>query len=104
MISYIVIIAIYIVLSVLGFKLYFFLQNKNLDTKSKLKKVVASYTLFILFIFIEIPFAIFFPAWLNAKLNVFNQSSNYTMYLLLFGTLVLCFSIWYARNDRPKLF
>ena len=94
----------YIALCMLGFKLYFFLQQKNLHTRDKFKKGIASYALFILFICIEIPFAIFFPVWLNTRLNVLEKSSESTMYLLIFGVVVLSLSIWNARKDRPKGF
>lgn len=95
---------LYIALCIFGFKLYFFLQRKNLNTRDKLKKSIASYALFILFICIEIPFAIFFPAWLNTQLNVLEKSSESTMYLLIFGVAVLSLSIWNARKDRPENF
>lgn len=94
----------HIILCVLGFKLYYFLQRKNLHTRDKLKKCIVSYALFILFIGIEIPFAIFFPAWLNVKLNVFDKSPESTMYLLIFGVAVLILSIWNTRKERPKNF
>lgn len=104
MIYFVVLGIIYIALCIFGFKLYFFLQRKNLNTRGEFKKVVVSYVLFILFVCIEIPFAIFFPAWLNAKLNVLSKSSESIMYLLLFGVIVLGFSLWNARKDRPKSF
>lgn len=102
MIYFITLGIVYIALCILGFKLYFFLQQKNLNTRGKLKKGIASYALFMLFICIEIPFAIFFPAWLNARLNVLDKNSESTMYLILFGVVVLSLSIWNARKDRPK--
>ncbi|HCD12483.1 MAG: hypothetical protein JG763_911 [Shewanella sp.] len=104
MIYFLIFGVMYIALCMLGFKLYFFLQQKNLNTRDKLKKGIVSYVLFILFICIEIPFTIFFPVWLNTKLNVIKENSESTMYLLIFGVVVLGLSIWHARKDRPKGF
>jgi hypothetical protein len=104
MIYFVIFGVMYIALCILGFKLYFFLQQKNLHTRDKLKKGIVSYALFILFICIEIPFAIFFPAWLSTRLNVLDKSSESTLYLLILGVIVLSLSIWKARKDRPEDF
>ena len=98
-------ILIYIILCVSGVKVYFHLQNRNkTKVQSTFKEHSFSYLLFVLFIFLEIPFAIFFPAWLSEKLAVVERTSESTMYFLLLGCLVLAFSIWKGRKFRPKYF
>lgn len=94
----------YIFVCIFGVKYYFYLQKQNLRTTSKFKKNIVSYALFALFVCIEIQFAIFFPTWLNSKLMTFEKSSDSTMYLLLFGCLILGLSVWKARKERPSEF
>jgi len=105
MISFIFLIPVYVFFCISGFKIYFYLQNKNMkQTQNKLKRGIATYGLFACFILLEIPFAIFFPTWLSEKLNIVERTSETTMYFLLFGCLVLAFSIWNGRKSRPKGF
>jgi hypothetical protein len=105
MIEFSILIFIYIGICIGGFKLYFYLQGKNMDhANNRLRKWIVTYFLFAFFILLEIPFAIFFPFWLNNKLMVVEQSTNSSMYLLLSGCLVLAIALWYGRKSRPKGF
>lgn len=102
MVSFVFLMPVYVFLCISGFKLYFHLQIKNTNqTQNKLKKVIITYGLFACFILLEIPFAIFFPTWLSEKLDIVELTSETRIYFLLFGCLVLAFSIWSGRKSRP---
>ena len=103
--AFIIIILTYVFLCVKGVDSYFYLQSKNMSqTHNKLKKNIVTYLLFVLFVLLEIPFAIFFPVWLSEKLMVVEGNSEMRIIFLLFGCLVLGFSIWKGRNSKPKYF
>ncbi len=103
MIIFLILMLVYIALCIGGFKGYFYLQNINDRQKSnRFLKVCYSYVLFAIFICLEIPFALFFPAWLSEKL--IEGASESTIYFLLFGCFVLGMSIWKGRSYRPKNF
>lgn len=105
MISFLILMSIYIALCIVGFKGYFYLQCKVKSLKSNnLSKAIYSYTLFIVFICVEIPFAIFFPAWINSKLMMLDENTATTASMLLFGCFVLAISIWKGKSYRPNDF
>ncbi|WP_419148870.1 hypothetical protein [Pseudoalteromonas 'SMAR'] len=102
MLLFTAIIILYISTCISLFKLYFFLQKKNQQSSSAIS-VIASYLLFACFIIIAVPFAIFFPAWINVKLGAISGPESSTM-LILFGCVVLAMSIWQGRKSRPTHF
>ena len=105
MIEFSILIFIYISICIGGFKLYFYLQEKNMNhANGRLRKWIFTYCLSACFILLEIPFAIFFPFWLNNKLMIIEKSTNSSMYLLLSGCLVLAIALWFGRKSRPKGF
>lgn len=105
MILYALLTVLYAVTCVIGFKLYFYLQGRNMaQSYNRLNKGIVTYLLFLVFILLEIPFTIFFPFWLNSKLIVFETSKTSLMYLLLFGCFILAVALWFGRKSRPKGF
>lgn len=85
--------------------MYFFFQDRNSKRATNtLNKNVIDYALFAGFICLQIPFSIFFPAWLSEKLEVVERTSDNTMYFLLFGCVVLAISMWIGWKSRPKAF
>lgn len=105
MIIFLILILAYITLCIAGFRGYFYLQEINQSYKAnKVLKVFYSYVLFAVFICIEIPFALFFPAWLSAELMIWDEVAESTVYFLIFGCLVLGISIWKGKKYRPKNF
>jgi len=98
---FVALIFLYILISIGAFRLYFHLQSLNQKRKSDfLIKTINSYLLFACFICLEIPFAIFFPAWLSEKLQVVARTSDTTMFSLIFGCIVLAISIWKGRISK----
>ena len=99
-----VLIIIYIFVSYLAIHFYFHLQSRLISIKNVPIKTLYIYVLFFLFILVEIPFVFFFPAWLSEKLEVFERTPETTMFLVLFGAIVLAGSIWKGRSSRPSNF
>jgi hypothetical protein len=90
---------VYVFLCMFGFKLYFHLRSRTISKNySKFKKDILSYLLSTCFIVLEIPFAIFFPAWLGEELMIVERTSESSMYFLLFGCLVLAIALWNSRK------
>ena len=102
MILFVSLILIYTIVCIFGVRLYFYCHSTIKEVRKGVSSILLSYLLFFIFVLIEIPFAIFFPAWLSAKLTIFEHSPNSTMFLLLFGVTVLALSIWKGRAHRPK--
>lgn len=101
---FITLIIIYMLVSYFGVRIYFCFQNGLKDKKNSLSKLVFTYLIFFLFILVEIPFVIFFPAWISEKLDVFERTSETTMFLILFGVVVLIGAIWKGRASRANNF
>lgn len=98
-------IAVYIAICIWGFKWYFHFQSLVRASKSSgFMRGVYSFILFIIFICIEIPFAIFFPAWVNSRLMIFEENTGTTAFMLLFGCLILAISLWKGKAYRPHDF
>jgi hypothetical protein len=58
---------------------------------------------FLAFVVIEIPFAIFFPAWLAEKLSIFAPGSFSTGGLILLGAATLAAATWKGfRSDEAR--
>lgn len=105
MLILVALIILYILICIGAFRLYFYLQYLNQQKRSdSLMKNINSYLLFACFICLEIPFAIFFPAWLSEKLHVFERTPNTTMYFLIFGCVVLATAIWKGRIAKKNTF
>ncbi|MDN7134968.1 hypothetical protein J6J28_04405 [Pseudidiomarina sp. 1ASP75-5] len=100
---YLILIAGYMLVCIAAVRAYFYCQNKLKSYKDSLPLTLLSYMFFFVFILIEIPFAIFFPAWLSERFSVIERTSNNTMLLLLFGVFTLAFSIWQGRSAHCNL-
>ncbi len=87
----------------LGVRLYFFLGIwvGNHITGSAYK-IIYRYLLFGIFVVLEIPFAIFFPAWAFNKFKIVEYTPTTTMSFILFGCLVLSISVWKGNVYRKK--
>ena len=72
--------------------------------KRKTLRVLLEYGVFVLFILIEIPFSIFFPAWISEKLAVIERTPNTTASLIVFGCVVLAFSVWLGNRAEARRF
>ena len=104
MVFFIVLIFLYILICIGAVRLYFNLQSLNQKSRrNSLYKNINSYLLFACFVCLEIPFAIFFPAWLSEKLQVVERTSDTTMYFLLFGCLVLAVATWKGRIAKKDI-
>lgn len=100
-----VIVAFYIMACIWGFKWYFYVQNLVKVSKFRVfLKNICNFMLFIIFICIEVPFAIFFPAWVNAKLMIIDENAGTTSSMLLFGCFVLIISVWKGKAYHPNNF
>lgn len=95
----------YVILCIVGVRGYFYLQKRNIEkVGSGFRQIIYSYLLFAIFICLEIPFAIFFPMWLNEKLTVVDRTSQTTMCFLLLGCLTLALATWKGRASKPEGF
>lgn len=105
MILYMILMLFYVAICIGGFKFYFYLQEKNkAHSYGRLAKGSVSYLYFAILIFAEIPFAIFFPFWLNTKLKVFESGQMTSVTLLLIGCAILGGALWFGKKYRPNDF
>lgn len=99
-------IVVYILICYWGVRIYFSSvakAHKGID--SPITRNLVIYALFFAFIAIELPVAIFFPAWLSEKLMVFKRTSEITAILLAFGSCVLIGAVWKGwRSDDGRMF
>lgn len=58
------------------------------------------YFFLLVFLAIELPFAVFFPFWFNEQLVVFVSSPEITGNLIIFGSIVLGGSGWAALRSK----
>lgn len=74
----------------------------KIKSRNKLLRLIGEYAFFFVFIFIEIPFAFFFPVWVNDKLIVIKSDSFTTMLFIIFGAIVLVISLslGYRRSKK----
>ena len=77
-------------------------EKLKLVNRLTLINLCGQYIWFLLFIVTYIPFSIFFPAWLNAKLNIVQESQNMTTVFILSGCLTLAITMWlgYKKSKR----
>lgn len=103
LIIFFVAIITYMAICYLGARLYFsFVVNTHQKTWSKLTKGSVLAILFLGFIIIEIPFSIFFPAWVSAKLGIMvdEQGREFTSAFIGFGCFVLLSTLWMAWRSK----
>lgn len=99
MLGFIIAILVYVILCLIGVRVYFFLMSKNkIKLKNSVTQIICSYILFGTFVITVIPFAVFFPAWISEKLMVIERTSASTITLILFGCFVLALSLWKGKN------
>jgi len=86
---------LYIVACYLGIRGYFagagYLHQR---LHNKAIRSVLLYPWFLAFVVVEVPFGIFFPAWLSEKWSVFPRTPGTTTGLLLFGSCCLALAAW----------
>jgi hypothetical protein len=82
--------------------------HKHIADKIKLVKrrsllnLCSQYIWFLLFIVTYIPFSIFFPVWLNAKLSIVQESQNITAVFILLGCLTLAITMWLGYKKAKQ--
>src|SRR6187402_996574 len=89
----------HIVLCYMCTKLYFSLvANTYQRAWGDVRKNCVAAILFLVFVIVEIPLAIFFPAWANAKLEVIGSDHGraFTSAFIIFGCFVLLSTLWMA--------
>lgn len=99
--AFVAVIIAYISICYLGAKLYFLLvANAYQKSWSNIIKKCVVAILFLGFAIVEIPIAIFFPAWANAKLEVMGNERASTSALIMFGCFVLLVTLWMACRSK----
>ena len=105
MVTFILLIVGYILISIGACRVYFYLQCQNNQRRAgSFMKLISSYLLFAGFICLIIPFTIFFPSWLSEKLEFIDRTQNSTMYFILFGCVILIIALWKGRIHDQKQF
>ncbi len=74
----------------------------KLVNRRSLLNVFSQYIWFLLFIVTYIPFSIFFPAWLNGKLGIVQESRNVTAIFILLGCLTLAITMWLGYKKTKQ--
>ena len=78
-------------------------DNLKRVNRRNLLNLCSQYILFLLFIVTYIPFSIFFPAWLNAKLSIVQESQNVTTVFILLGCLTLAITMWLGYKKTKQV-
>jgi len=81
---------------------FYFMDFLRQSPKNVFIRNLMIYGLFIVFVIIEIPFAIFFPAWISEKMAIFERTSFTTGGLILFGFFVLVISALLGRKNSKR--
>ena len=97
-------IPVYWFVCILGFKLYVQVANCiGQQIRTRAIRTMLLYIWFLGFVFCEVPFAFFFPAWLSESLEVFSPQPLTTGLLIMFGAVTFAFSGWYAwRGETAR--
>ncbi len=84
---------------------YYFIIQRGFDKtiKGNSKRLFFSYSLFLAFILIEIPIALFFPAWVSEVLEVIKYTPESTAGLIVIGCCVLVFSVIYGYKHAKSI-
>jgi len=101
--AFVVVILIYIYICYLGVRFYFFtIFSVNQFFQNVVARNLVAYVLFVIFISIEIPLAVFFPLWSGEKIVAINHNSTAAGILVVFGCCVLVFSCWLGWRKSKK--
>ncbi|AUJ69935.1 hypothetical protein [Pseudoalteromonas sp. NC201] len=74
----------------------------KLTSRHSLLNVFSQYIWFLMFIVTYIPFSIFFPAWLNGKLGIVQESPNVTAIFIFLGCFTLAVTMWLGYKETNQ--
>ncbi len=97
--GFILVLFVYAYLCYLVVFAYFNLMARiKMSITNKIIRTFYQYALFLVFLVVDIPFSIFFPAWVSEKFLVIEHSSTSTLNLILLGCCVLVLTLWIGKK------
>lgn len=94
-VGFILVIFLYMYACYLAIRGYFFVASYlHQKFHNNVARSALLYAWFLAFAAVEVPFGIFFPAWVSEKWKIFAREPTTTTLLILFGCASLALAAW----------
>jgi hypothetical protein len=94
-VGFILVVALYVYVCYLGIRGYWLIAGYlHQKFHAPVTRTVLLHGWFLIFVIVEVPISIFFPAWLSGRWGIFAPEPRTTALLLLFGCATLALAAW----------